>query len=695
MKNRVFAAGALLLATSGLCSAAHADEAAATADATFKLGEIVVVAPRHEDIDISASTLTAEAVYTFQRDSLDQAAQLIPGVSAGTTGNSRNERLIYVRGFDRYQVPLSIDGIRIYLPADGRLDYGRFLTPDIAEIQVAKGNASVLDGPGAMGGAVNLVTRKPAKAFEAEARATINLDNDTGYAGYTAFGSVGTGHESWYAQASYARNFSDHWNLSKDFTPTPNEDGGARDLSRTADWRVNAKIGFTPNATDEYAISYTRQEGEKLAPVHISDAASLLRYWTWPYWNLQNIYFLSTTQLSDIATLKTKLYYNTFRNSLDSFDTKALTTQTKGSSFNSAYHDKAYGGSVQLDLKPFAGDRLSVAFHYRSDQHREYQQSFAPTHFVEPWQTDKEATYSAAIENSLMLAPTVEFVAGFSYDWRDLSRAEDYASGAFIYYPRYNGDAWNAQGQLIWTASDAVRLHASVSSRARFPTIFERFSTRFGTAASNPSLEAERATNLELGGTLDLDGVHLEGAAFYSFVDNVIVSVRLASPPAPANTNKTENLGNARYYGVELGATATITPGLRVGANYTWLHRSFSIIRPVDPLQLVPDFRLTDVPTHKAFVWAEWSPAKRLRIVPNVDIASKRTTITSSTSSALSPLYYRTGSYVLANLRADYDLLDNVAFGVGGRNLFDDNYVLADGFPDGGRTLFASLRVRY
>ncbi|MCC6826951.1 MAG: TonB-dependent receptor [Novosphingobium sp.] len=634
-------------------------------------------------------------IYTFQRDSLDQAAQLIPGVSAGTTGNSRNERLIYVRGFDRYQVPLSIDGIRIYLPADGRLDYGRFLTPDIAEIQVAKGYASVLDGPGAMGGAVNLVTRKPTKAFEAEARATINLDNDTDYAGYTVFGSVGTRHDTWYAQASYARNFTDHWNLSKDFKPTTNEDGGARDLSRTSDWRVNAKIGFTPNATDEYAISYTRQEGEKLAPVHVSDAASLLRYWTWPYWNLQNIYFLTTTQLSDIATLKTRLYYNTYRNSLDSFDTKALTTQTRGSSFNSAYHDKAYGGSVQLDLKPFAADRLSVAFHYRSDQHREYQESFAPTHFVEPWQTNKEATYSAAIENSLMLSPTVEFVAGFSYDWRDLSRAEDYASGAFIYYPRHNGAAWNAQGQLIWMASDAARFHASVSSRARFPTIFERFSTRFGTAASNPSLAAERATNLELGGTLDLGAVHLEGAAFYSFVDNAIVSVRLASPPAPANTNQNRNLGDARYYGVELGVTATVAPGLRVGGNYTWLHRAFSITQPVDPLQLVPGFRLTDVPAHKAFVWAEWSPASGLRIVPNIDIASDRTTITSSTSSALSPLYYRTGHYVLANLRADYDLLDNVTIGVGGRNLFDTGYVLADGYPDVGRSAFVSLRVRY
>ena len=59
--------------------------------------------------------------------------------------------MIYVRGFNRFQVPLLLDGVRVYLPADNRLDYGRFLTPDIAEIQIDKGYASVLDGPDGMG----------------------------------------------------------------------------------------------------------------------------------------------------------------------------------------------------------------------------------------------------------------------------------------------------------------------------------------------------------------------------------------------------------------------------------------------------------------------------------------------------------------------------------------------------------------
>lgn len=691
MHKCAFAIASVLLAGTAMPGTACADEAPETNRGTFGLGEIIVVAPHNAAVDISTGSATAEAIYNFSRDSLAQAAQLIPGVTAGITGNARNEKLIYVRGFDRYQVPLSIDGIRVYLPADGRLDYGRFLTPDIAELQVAKGYVSVLNGPGAMGGAVNLVTRKPQKALEAEGRFSLNLDNDTDYAGYTAFASLGTKQDRWYAQASYARNSTDHWSLSNTFKPTANEDGGERDLSSTSDWRVNGKIGFTPNATDEYVISYTRQEGSKDAPVHVSDAANTLRYWTWPYWNLQNIYFLSTTRLDDVATLRTRVYYNTFKNSLDSFDTKALNTQTRGSSFNSAYNDRAYGGSIQLDAKLSSADRLSVAFHYRNDRHREYQESFAPTRFVEPWQTSLEETYSGAVENSLALSPELTFVAGASYDWRQLRRAEDFTSGAFVYYRRRDSGTWNAQGQLLWTPDAETRAHLSVSSRARFPTIFERFSTRFGGAVSNPDLNAERATHFELGGAKDVGPLHVEAAGWYAKVDKAIVSFPFiyttcstATPPVCTDNAvaQSRNVGKGDYYGAEISLTANVSDSLSLGGNYGWVHRKL-----VDPSNAA--FRPVGVPTHSAFLWANWSPLPVLHVLPNVDIASDRWGVNTAGTR-----YYRLGNYVLANLRVDLDIAPFATVGIGGRNLFDRNVTTADGYPDAGRTLFVSIRSR-
>jgi iron complex outermembrane receptor protein len=666
-------------------------------DGTFTLGQIVVAGQRPEGIAIGSDTLTAEAIYAFNRNSLDDAANLVPGVTAGNSGGSRNERLLFVRGFDRFQVPLSIDGIRVYLPADNRLDFGRFLTPDIAELQVAKGYASVLDGPGAMGGAINLVTRKPSKALEVEARGTLNLDRDVDYAGYNVFGLVGTRQDKWYAQASYSRNFQDHWKMAGGFVPTTaNEDGGERDFSRTEDWRVNAKAGFTPNATDEYAISYTRQEGAKNAPLHVTDTSNAsLRNWSWPYWNIEGVYFLSTTALSDQATLKTRAYWNSYKNLLRSWDNRNQTSQTLPRSFDSPYDDEAYGGSAELAVNLTPADTLSVAFHYRHDEHTETQTSRPglSTSTPEPVQTSAERTWSAAIENRLAFDAALSLTVGASYDWRDTDRAEEFgvplgqtgANRLFSFALR-NASAWNAQGRLDWVQG-ATALHASVSSRARFPTLFERFSSQFGTALPNPNLKPERATNFELGGSHALGPIRIEGAAFYSHLDDALVSV------LSGGLNQRVNIGSAEYYGAEIALSAQLTAAFQAGVNYSYIHRSFDLGMPASGT--VRPFRLTDVPGHKGFAWVSWRPVPALTVLPSLEFASSRTTVTPATANGNNPVYYQTGGYVTAALRVDYDVTEFLTIGVGGRNLFDRNYTLTDGFPEPGRSFFASARAKF
>ncbi|WP_313442407.1 TonB-dependent receptor [Novosphingobium sp.] len=662
-------------------SEAPADQEAQRGNA-FTLGQIIVTAPPPGGPSITSSTLDAEAISLFQRNSLNDAVNLMPGVSSSNSGGSRNERLINVRGFDRYQVPLSIDGIRVYLPADGRLDYGRFLTSDIAQVQVAKGYASVLDGPGAMGGAINLVTRKPNEPIEAEARGTLNLGRKGEYTGYNVFALLGTKQDMWYAQASYTRNFTDHWDLPGGYDPIAGsaEDGGHRGFSRTADWRVNAKLGFTPNATDEYSISYTRQEGSKNAPLHVTDTAASQRNWSWPYWNIDSIYFLSSTALGDRATLKTRIYRNGFDNLLRAFDDASQTTQTRGRAFNSYYADTAWGGSAQLDVAVSDIDRLSIAAHYRRDKHVEWQQAF-PSGDTEPRQTSVEETYSIAAENKLDLTSALAFTAGVSFDWRDLSRAEDYASGALIEYALHDGQALNGQAQLVWTADAQTSLHASISSRARFPTIFERFSSRFGGATSNPDLKAERATNFEIGGARDFGPLHAEAAAFYSHLDNVIVAFPMIYQGQ--SVTQSRNLGSGNYYGGEIALTARLSPTLSLGGNYTYTHRDLD-----DPTNTA--FQPTGVPTHKAFLWVDWSPLEGLHVLPNADIASNRWTVNTAGTR-----YYRTGSYAQANLTVNYVLREGVEVGAGVRNLFDDYYVLTDGFPEPGRSFFLSFGFRY
>ena len=280
---------------------------------------------------------------TFSRDTLDAAVNLAPGVNSQLVGGTRNEQNIYVRGFDRWQVPLTVDGVRVYLPADNRLDFARFLTADIAEVQIAKGYVSVLDGPGGMGGQINLVTRKPSRELELEGRAKFEFGRDGTFLGPRAYAYAGTKRDLYYAQLSGAFQTMDGWMLPASYRSTLTQGWGMRGQSYSRDVNISAKVGITPNATDEYSLSFNRQEGQKGAPLHTTDPLSSQRFWRWPYWRVQNLYFLSKTQLDDASYVKTRGYWTKFDNGLTAYDDQSFITQSLQRSFISPYMDYTNG----------------------------------------------------------------------------------------------------------------------------------------------------------------------------------------------------------------------------------------------------------------------------------------------------------------------------------------------------------------
>lgn len=708
---------------------AAAQEASSDRDTVFVLGRIDSGITSSDGETVSASSISSGEMQKYDRASVDEALDLIPGANASSTGGSRNEKLIFVRGFDRFQTTLSIDGVRVFLPADNRIDFARFLTADLAEVQVSKGYVSVLNGPGGVGGAVNLVTRKPSRALEAEIMGTVSTDADLSQNGYTVSGLIGTRQDQFYLQASGATTDRDSWSLPNGFKPIVPalENGGERSNSASNDWRINLKAGWTPNATDEYAISYIKQSGEKNAPLHISDTAST-RYWTWPYWDIESVYFLSRTQLGDNLQLRSRVYYNTFENLLSSYDNATQTMQSLPRAFDSYYDDTAYGANLTLEAKLSDANTLTGAIHYRSDEHNEQQDGFtrAPATgspsvnapYSEPWQGTEEKTYSIALEDIHEFSDELELVLGASYDWTDLSKATDVnvsVTGTTIAnsvinftpvnYPLRDTDGWNAQAALIWKATDALKLHASLSSRIRFPTLFERFSSRFGAAIPNPNVDPERAANFEVGAAMELSpGVRFEGAVFYSKVDDALVQVPVVLAAPFGTVNQTRNVGEADYYGLEASFTAKVSDFLDFGGNFTWIERNYQRVSQITavPGTIAPitgadptnaSWEPQGVPGLKAFAYANLNVLPNLTLSPNIEAASERWTVTSS-SAINPPRFYQTGEYVLVNLAADWQITDNLSLLATVRNIGDADYTLVDGFPDEGRNYTFSLRWR-
>lgn len=663
----------------------------------FELGKIVVPGGGGTSGQtISQSTVTSEEMRSANRTTLDDALRTVPGVEVGNTGGTRNERMVYVRGFDRWQVPLYIDGVRIYLPADNRIDYGRFLTPDLAEIQVQKGYVPVLSGPGGMGGAINLVTRTPTEAFEGEIQTGLEFGNTGGLASYTTFASVGTRQDTFYVQASGSVRSSNGWFLSRHFDPNAVENGGRRDFSDIKDWRGNIKVGFTPNDTDEYVISYTKQEGEKNAPYAVNQGVNgrtpanfglttgYQRNWTWPQWDIGSLSFNSHTAIGDASYIKVKAYFNTFDNLLSSYDDSTFTTQKGGPTFDSYYDDYAYGVSAEVGTE-FEHNTLKAAAHYRRDSHTEWNDNRPDdpvNHLLEPKQTQVEDGVAVALENTFHATDTLDLVAGVSYEKTTLKRAEEYnkATNSIFSYPLGGSQSFNWQTAAIWRPTAVTELHASVSSRTRFPNMFERFSTRFGTALPNPDLGPERALNFEIGGETELtDTLRASGAVFYSDIKDVIQSVGV-----DATTAQNRNVGDGRYYGFEIKADWDATNEVTIGGNYTYLKREISDV-------LLPNLRSTGVPEHLLYLHATWTPTDKFSMTGSIETSSARW----SDNPVKNGPYIEMEGFMLANLNFEYKFTQDFSTSFGVRNLFDKNYELVTGFPEPGRTFYLNARATF
>ena len=638
---------------------------------------------------IGGTVITGDAMWAFSKNTLDSALALAPGVVASNSGGSRNEQLVFVRGFDRFQVPLSIDGIRVYLPADNRIDFARFLTPDISEVQIAKGYTSVLNGPGGLGGAINLVTKKPTKAVEGEVQGGLSFGTDGSYEGYKTYASVGTKQKGYYLQASGTLIDSDGWMLSEKFTPTSVENGGLRINSDTRDWQVNLKAGLTPNATDDYSINYSKQSGSKGAPYHVTDPISIQRYWDWPYWDIESVYWLSHTKVGDASFVETKAYYNTFKNGLFSYDDAAQTTQALPKAFRSYYDDWAGGVSIEGGSDITTWDAIKGAFYYRRDDHGELQDFNVngvkcgnPPCLTEPNQVTIEDTYSVALENTVHMTKQFDIVGGASYNWRDLLQAQDWVNGSgFVYYQLKDSNANDWQTAAIYRLTSEETLHASVSARTRFPTIFER-SSRFGGATSNPLLAPERATNYEIGWADKFaPGSQVATAVFYSDVSDVIESIPIIFNGQAVT--QSQNVGDGRYYGVELSSDYSLSKSLLIGGNVTWMRRD--ITNPSNPA-----YELTGVPDVKGIAYLTYRLARGFSITPNIEFASSRWTVNTAGT-----LYYKTGAFGLVNMQAEYDLNSKTSFAVTARNIFDENYQLVDGFPEAGRSFVANVKAKF
>jgi iron complex outermembrane receptor protein len=623
----------------------------------FRLGEVTILANRLAD---STRTLGISRIEAFNRVDASHALSLLPGVTLSAVG-ARNESTVYIRGFDLRQVPVFIDGIPVYVPYDGYVDLGRFTTFDVSEIQVSKGFTSVTFGSNTLGGAINLVSRRPQQKLEFDARA--GIFSGTGRRLNLNLGSrIGR----WYIQGSVSQLKQDTYPLSGDFEAKTLQAKGNRDNAYRDDRKYSLKVGFTPNTTDEYTLSYVNQQGSKGTPPYVgNDAKQTARFWQWPYWNKESWYFLSKTALSGSSYVKTRLYYDRFSNLLSAYDDNTYSTQKKGSSFNSYYDDDTYGGSAEYGNRLGSRNQYRISAHFKQDHHREHNQG-------EPVRTFVDDTYSIGLEDTYAFHPKWSVVPGISFNARNSIHAENYLSSTkeIVPFAGNNSTAWNGQIGLFFQPASTRRFSLTAARQSRFATIKDRYSYRMGAAIPNPDLKAERATHLEVAYD-DRFLPWLKGSAhvFYSGINDVIQQVNNVQP----NVYQLQNAGKAVFYGAELSVDATLGRVLTAGAQYTYLHREN---------RTNADLKFIDVPENKVITYLQGRFLKRFTAVANLEYNSERYSTSYGT---------KAGAFTLVNVKASAEIVRYVRVEGGVNNVFNRNYALQEGFPEPGRTFFVNL----
>lgn len=659
----------LLLLMSRVMAQSIATQQPAFVDSTrvFGLGEVTVLGRRSFG---STNAALSRRIEAFNRLDVGRALTLLPGVTLSNVG-ARNETMVYVRGFDLRQVPVFIDGIPVYVPYDGYVDLGRFTTFDLAEINVAKGFSSVTYGPNALGGAINLVSRRPQQRLEVEGRAGLLSGH-----GHRLNLNLGSNLGKFYVQGSASQLKQETYPLSAQFTPKPQEDGGDRENAYRNDRKYSLKAGFTPNATDEYTLSYVNQRGSKGTPPYVgSDTRQVARFWQWPYWDKESWYFISRTALTANSYLKVRLFYDRFKNLLSAFDDNTYSAKKKGSSFNSYYNDDTKGGSLEYGNLLANRHNVKASVHYKQDRHRE-------NNLGEPVRTFIDQTVSVGVEDVYRLTNRLSLVPGVSYNARQSLRAENYESKTRLItsFAGNNSQALNAQAGLFYNWTTGRQLSLTVARKTRFATIKDRYSYRLGAAIPNPDLKAESALHLE---TAYADQVRLgkpgrylalQTSLFYSRLTDAIQQVNNVQP----GVYQFQNTGRAQFYGGDVSVKVPVGTAFQTGVQYSYIHRQN---------RSNPDLKFTDVPDHKLFVYAQALLLRQSRpgqttLVSSVDYNSARYSTSYGT---------QTGGFLVAYVKASVRLQRYVSVEGGVNNLFDRNYALAEGFPEAGRNFFVNF----
>src|SRR5262245_11887033 len=118
------------------------------------------------------TVISREQIAAQQVESVTELLRQVPGVHIDQAGARGSVSSVYTRGSDPNFTAVLIDGIKVNDPTNSRggsFDFSTLSTDNIERIEIVRGPLSAVYGSDALGGVINIITRRGAGAPSASA----------------------------------------------------------------------------------------------------------------------------------------------------------------------------------------------------------------------------------------------------------------------------------------------------------------------------------------------------------------------------------------------------------------------------------------------------------------------------------------------------------------------------------------------
>lgn len=525
------------------------------------------------DVPMSVSVMTSEDIERESGKTVADYLDSIPGVEVQNDGSQGLKR-IQIRGESTFRTLVMIDGQKV---SEHKSMSGTPILVDpsqIERIEVIKGPASVLYGSDAIGGAVNIITKKGGrKPFEGYVTGGL----DTSASGKTLAGGVAGHVNGW----SYRINGSveDFGELDTPVGKVENTEFTSRSgsLFLAYDINENIQVGGT---FDTYDL-----ESKSANQIGILEGSMRDFYVDIPEWKRsKGALFVDMKNLTDnLVRLRLDTFYQKTTKEMENL---VQPTAMPLSMQNWADNDlRQTGFSVQSDWQ--LGEHYLVAGYEYSHDDLDAQSRFT----MAGGMMDTRESYDAKQETHSVYASaespvTDEFTLnyGVRYTWvsgEATMKGQEHGMGGGAPYGEKN-DASDGHAVFnlgaVWRVLDDVALRASWAQGYRYPTMQELYITTQmggGIAYANPDLKPETSDNFEVGVRWESERVSLDAALFYNMADDYITDVTVGTSGMYSQITRFMNVGEATTYGLETTLSYALPYDLEPYVNLTLMRRKF------------------------------------------------------------------------------------------------------------------------